>query len=112
MLPPTATTARLRRTTARTALRPRRSAMPEAGGQDLELVAVLRDRAPRKGDPLFGKRVGDLLVGVRVRGVLRLDHPLDLVLDPEGGGEEVAEGNDLTLRQHHVLLGGFRGERR
>src|SRR5688572_6947120 len=113
MIAPMPTTASDRRTTARMALRPRcRSAMPQARWKDLELVAVLRDRAPGQRDSLRRQRVGDLLVRVRVLCVLGLDHPLDLVLDAEGGREEVAEWHHLAGREHHVLLGGGAADRR
>src|SRR5687768_6904486 len=79
--PPVPITARLRNSAVRIGTAANgRSAMPEARGKNLELVAVLRDRAPGQGDPILGEGIGYLLVGEGVLQVLRLDHSLDLVL--------------------------------
>src|SRR5688500_8140014 len=99
--PPAPMTTRLRRRMDRIC---GRSAMPEARRKDLELVAVLGDRAARERDAVLGQGIGDLLVRERMPGILGLDHALDLVLDPQRCGEEVAERHHLTRRDHHVLL--------
>src|SRR3990170_1954951 len=105
--PPTPMTRRLRRTIDRIGrVTGARSAMSEARRKDLELVSVLRDRAPGERDAFLGESVGDLLIGQWMTGILRLDHPLDLVLHAERCGEEVTERDHLPGGDHHVLLRG------
>src|SRR5882724_6248378 len=48
--------------------------------QDAQLLAVLRDGAPRDGQPLRVQGLGDLLVGQRSAGILGVHHVADHLL--------------------------------
>src|SRR5262249_51704010 len=78
--------------------------------QDIELHAVLGDRAPRDSDAALAQAIRDF--GVGKRRVLVLDELFDDVLHAERWREEMAEGDDLAIGQHDVLSGRRSAHRR
>src|SRR5262245_65857321 len=80
-------------------------------GQDPELLAVLGDRAPGDRETALLQRLRDLLVGLRLRRVLRgqevLDHLLDRARRPHlaVAGRDSAVEEALELAQPVRALG-------
>src|SRR6059036_3077812 len=68
-------------------------------GQDAELLAVLGDRAPGDRETALLQRLRDLLVGLRLRRVLRRQEVLDHLLDRDRRYHLAVAGRDPAVEE-------------